>query len=239
MKPYSYLLILFLSVIVCFVASFHRRIRFDKHIGTFLLSATIVAIPFLAWDVWFTHKGIWWFNMGYTLSVNLGGLPLEEWLFFICIPFACVFTYFCIEKFFDLKWTEAFNNMIVFVGLVICGAAILLFSTKAYTLLTSVVTLAVLMYLHFIAKKEWIGSATFIYILLLPGFFAVNGPLTGLGMDEAIVNYNSSEMIGKRILTIPVEDAFYGFSLFLLNIHFFKLFQEKRNKTEMSWKGKK
>jgi len=62
--------------------------------------------------------------------------------------------------------------------------------------------------------------------VLMIGFFPVNGILTGTGLESPIVNYNPDEIIGFRMLTIPVEDAVYGYSMFLLNLYFFKLFAE-------------
>ncbi len=226
MKQFTYLLIIFLTIIICFGASFHHRIRFNKHFATFLLAATIVAAPFIVWDVWFTKTGVWWFNESYTIGLAIAGLPLEEWLFFYCIPFACVFTFFCLEKFFDLSWASAFNNLIVFTGSIVCVLVILTSNSKVYTLVTAVATLSTLFFLHFIARREWIGAATLVYLILLPGFFVVNGPLTGLWLNDPVVNYNNNEILGARFFTIPIEDAAYGFTLFLLNIYFFKLFQK-------------
>jgi len=102
-QPYTYLLINFFTVIVCFIASFDKRVQFNKHFGSFVLASTIVAIPFIAWDVWFTASGVWWFDTDYTINSIIAGLPLEEWMFFYCIPFSCVFTYYCLDKFFDLS----------------------------------------------------------------------------------------------------------------------------------------
>ena len=226
--PYTYSLVLFCAVIICFIASFHRRIKFNRHFGAFIISATIVAAPFILWDIWFTMKGVWWFNHKYTAGINIAGLPLEEWLFFYCIPFACIFTYYCLDKFFNLYPFSAFNNIVAFVGFIGCGIVILLFSTKLYTTTAAVVTLGTLVYLHFIARKDWLAPATFVYLVLMPGFFAVNGILTGTLLQEPVVNYTSSEIIGRRLLTIPVEDIMYGFSLFLLNVYFFKLIAEKK-----------
>jgi lycopene cyclase domain-containing protein len=56
------------------------------------------------------------------------------------------------------------------------------------------------------------------------GFIPVNGVLTGTGLESAIVNYNPQEIIGFRVLTIPIEDFFYGYALILLNIYLFEVF---------------
>lgn len=102
MMSFTYILVLFFTVIICFIASFDKRLQCNKHFGAFLKASVLVAIPFIAWDVWFTAKGVWWFNIDYTMGLNIAGLPLEEWLFFIFIPFSCIFTYYSIDKF--LKW---------------------------------------------------------------------------------------------------------------------------------------
>lgn len=223
----TYLLINFFTIIICLIASFDKRIRFDKHFGTFLLSSTIVAVPFIAWDIWFTDMGVWWFNTDYTTGVVLAGLPIEEWMFFYFIPFACVFTYFCFDKFFDLSWTHAFNNVIVFVTTIVCVVVALLYHDKIYTFITALVTLATMVYLHFIAKKEWIGQGSFVFMILMIGFFAVNGVLTGTGLESPIVNYNAQHFLDFRLGTIPIEDAVYGYSQFMLNVYFFQLLRKK------------
>ncbi len=228
MMAYTYSAILFFTVIICFIASYDKRIYFNRHFREFLKSAIIVAIPFIAWDIWFTAKGVWWFNTDYTLGIVLAGLPIEEWLFFICIPFSCIFTYFCFEKFFRLEWLSGFNNLIVFISVIICSVMALLHYNKIYTLITAIATLTTLIYLHFIVRAEWIGKASLVFTVLMLGFLPVNGVLTGTGLESPIVNYNPLDFLGVRILTIPIEDAVYGYTQFLLVLYFFKLFK-KRN----------
>lgn len=227
MMAYTYSLILFFTVIICFIASFDKRILFNKHFGAFLKAAVIVAIPFIAWDIWFTAKGVWWFNTNYTLGITLAGLPLEECLFFIFIPFSCVFTYFCFDKFFKLEWLNAFNTIIAFVSLIICSVIALLHHDKIYTFVTAMITIITMIYMHFIARANWTGKASLVYTVLMLGFFPVNGILTGTGLNAAVVNYNPHDFLGIRMLTIPVEDAVYGYSQFVWVLYFFKLFQHK------------
>lgn len=226
MKPYTYFLVIFLTVIVCFIFSFHKRIQFNRHFTAFLKAGILVAIPFISWDIWFTAHKVWWFNTDYTIGLILFGLPVEEWLFFICIPFSCVFTYFCLDKFFDFDWANAFSTIIVFVSVIVCVVMAMLHYNKAYTCVTAIATAATLIYLHFIARAAWIGKASLVFTILMLGFFPVNGVLTGTGLESPIVNYNPKHFLNVRILTVPIEDAAYGYTQFLLNIYLFKIFRK-------------
>ncbi len=193
MQPYTYLLVNLLTVIVCFIFSFHRQINFHKHFGSYLKACSLVAIPFIAWDIWFTRSGVWWFNTDYTVNVMLSALPLEEWLFFFCIPFSCVFTYYCLDKFFNLNPAGKWNGSIVWVVTSAGILAILLYSDRTYTLVTAVAAILTVLFLHYAIRASWIGKLTLTYIILLPGFFLVNGVLTGTGLESPVVNYNFVE----------------------------------------------
>lgn len=227
MQQYTYLLIHIFTVIICFIASFDSRLLFHKHFKTFLLSSTIVAVPFILWDSWFTKMGVWWFNTDYVTGYSFLGLPIEEHMFFWFIPFSCVFTYYVIDKYFEMNWLKSFNTILVFTSTIVLVVIAAIYHDKIYTFITALVTLGTLLFLHFIAKKEELSKASLVYFMLLPGFFAVNGVLTGTGLESPIVNYNSDNFLGIRILTIPIEDMVYGYSLILLNIYFFDLFKKK------------
>lgn len=228
---FTYLTVLFATIFICFIYSFDDRLRFDKYFLTFIKSSTTVAIPFIIWDMWFTKKGVWWFDTKYIIGYSFGGLPYEEMMFFWLIPFSCVFTYYVIDKYFQLAWMEKLNRVLVLLSMLVLFVIAWIYHDKIYTLLTAIVTIATLFYLHFIAHKKWLTKASFVYTILLPGFFAVNGVLTGTGIASPIVNYRSSDLIGFRILTIPIEDMVYGYSLILLNIYFFKLFQDRKHES--------
>lgn len=225
MIKYTYALILFFTVIICFIASFDKRIRFDREFVAFIKASSLVSVFFIAWDIWFTYRGVWWFNTNYTLGLVVGGLPIEEWLFFIFIPFSCIFTYYCIDKFFNLKALSAFNNIVVFVSVIICAVAALRYFDHIYTLVTALVTIFTLIVFHFILRIQWITQASLVFTILMLGFLPVNGVLTGTGLASPIVNYNPEEFMGFRLLTIPIEDAVYGYTQFLLVLYFFKRFQ--------------
>lgn len=225
-----YLLVNFFTIIIPFLFSFHPKIKFYKSFGSFFLSAILVGAVFVTWDSIFTHLGVWNFNADYLVGIYLFKLPLEELLFFICIPFSCVFTYFCLDKFYDLQWNAKFEAIFCVVfALVLIGVGTY-FHDRIYTITTFYSTALVCLCLKFVAKVDWFGKATFVYGILLIPFFMVNGVLTGSGIEGAVVRYNPDHFIGLRLLTIPVEDSFYGLELILLNIYFYTLFAAKFNK---------
>ncbi len=226
MEKYTYLLINFFTIIICFIYSFDRRIKFNLQFIPFIKASVLVSIPFILWDVWFTKIGVWWFNYNYVIGLSVLGLPIEEWLFFICIPFSCVFTYYCLTRFFNFSWVNGFNNIIAFLTIIICVVVGLLNVDKTYTLVTALITALTMIYLHLIARVEWIGQASLIFFILMLGFFPVNGVLTGTGLEQPIVNYNPSEFLNIRMGTIPIEDAVYGYAQFLWNIYFFNRFKK-------------
>ena len=57
-----------------------------------LLTVLLAGGPFLAWDLYATHAGHWWFDGDQTLPWRVAGLPLEEIAFFVVIPLVSVLT---------------------------------------------------------------------------------------------------------------------------------------------------
>lgn len=225
---YTYLLINFFTVIVCFIFSFHQKIKFNSYFKAFLMASTLVAVVFIIWDIWFTKIGVWWFNDSYLIGLRFFGLPIEEILFFFCIPFSCVFTYFCLDKFFRLDWKALPQKIFVITSILIYLGIAIYLRDRIYPFVTFLSLSISLFLLYFILKADWIGKASFVYLILSPGFLAVNGILTGTGLDSPIVNYNPDHFIGFRIFTIPIEDFFYGYEMILWNLFFFRKFSVKK-----------
>lgn len=234
MKMYTYALIEFLTVIVCFIFSFDRRIRFNQHFLSFIKAAVIVAVPFIIWDILFTASGVWWFNYDYTVGLILCGLPVEEWLFFICIPFSCVFTFYVLENYANLDSLKKWNLVIAILIIAGCSALAIMNIGRMYTFVTGCAAVLSVVYLQFIAKQDWLAKSFVVYMVLMLGFFPVNGVLTGFGLDSPIVNYNSAEILNLRMLTIPVEDSIYGYAQFILVWYFFRYFKNRKLQKQLA-----
>lgn len=219
-----YLLIDCLSIAGPLLASFSPRIRFDRFFLPFICANLFVGALFVAWDIFFTHLGVWNFNPRYVEGIYFLHLPVEEWLFFICIPFSCVFTYYCLDHFGLLERIPAVTDPIVLVIVGMLVALAVIFHHRLYTCSAFVSAAFACLVIQIFGNGRLLGKVIASYALLLLPFFVVNGALTGTGLPEAVVRYNNAENLGIRLLTIPVEDIFYGFSLVSLNIVLFQLF---------------
>jgi len=185
----------------------------------------------LIWDICFTKAGVWGFNEHYTLGVNFFNLPIEEVLFFFCIPYSSLFTYHCFQLFFPKLKTYSFGSIsaILIIGLIVTG---FLNFSKLYTSVTFLALALVLIDVVFFQHEKWLSTFYFMYLIILLPFFIVNGMLTGTGLDEPVVWYNNSENLGIRLLTIPFEDMFYGMLLLLMNVLAFESFKKRNAKKE-------
>lgn len=223
---FTYLLINLGAFAVPFLFSFHPRLRFVDEWRNFWPACIITASVFVAWDVLYTRLGVWGFNSRYVMGPAFLALPLEELLFFICIPYASVFTYHCLRQ----LSSNLFQRPVPLISLaliVTCALVGALFVTRLYTGVTFSLLALLLLWLAQIRRVPWLSHFYVTWLIILIPFFLVNGLLTGTGLDEPVVWYNDQENLGLRLLTIPVEDVFYGMLLLLLNTALFEFFRNR------------
>ena len=214
---YTYLLVNLLSLAYPLAQSFERRLQLYRQWRALFPAIAITGAFFIVWDVLFTSWGVWGFNPRYLSGINIGNLPLEEWLFFITIPYACIFVYEVMNYFVkrDVLGKIARPLAIALgVALLVGGA---LAWGKWYTSTTALLAGAALLLVAFSGQSKWLGRFFIGYAVSLVPFLLVNGLLTGSFLDEPVVWYNDAENLGIRLFTIPVEDTVYMLLLLLMN----------------------
>jgi lycopene cyclase domain-containing protein len=163
-----------------------------------------------------TEQGVWGFNPEYHLNLLLLGLPLEEWLFFIVIPYASVFLHETIVNLYpNLKLPKKTSKVLSIILIIMFSSLSIVYNEKAYTFYIFTTTTVALI-LSSLDKSDIMEHFYVTYLVILVPFFIVNSILTGSFIEREVVWYNDSENLGIRILTIPIEDFAYGFSLILL-----------------------
>ena len=228
MNPkYLYLAVNFLTVIFPLLFSFYPKANFSRKWKYLWISTLVPGIIFVAWDILFTRLGIWGFNSSYLSGVYIGNLPIEEILFFICIPYACVFTYEALNYLVRKNYFESQDKVITVIITIGCLTAGILNIGKLYTSTTFLALGAYLIILQFVCRVRYLARVYFSYLFILVPFFIVNGILTGSWIDDPVVWYNDTENLGIRMGTIPAEDTFYGFFLILMNVSIFEWLQDR------------
>ncbi|SNR37502.1 lycopene cyclase domain-containing protein [Lutibacter flavus] len=225
-----YLILNFASFIVPFAYSFEKKMNFIKWRKPVFLSLFIVAFFFIIWDIIFTKMGVWGFNPNYHVNLLIFGIPLEEILFFICIPYASIFTHYAVGYFFPkLQLSKKATNYIT-ISLFILSVVVLILNTdKWYTFINLLVFTGLLAY-SFINKNTILQKFYITFLVILIPFFIVNGILTGSFIENEVVWYNNNENLGIRLFTIPIEDTFYAFSMLFANLILIEKFKVKFNK---------
>jgi len=206
MKHYTYILLLLFSLSYPLYKSFEDKIRYSGKWKFLFPGIVLSAIFFILWDIWFTHIGIWEFNAEFVLGLFILGLPIEEWLFFLVIPFSCVFIYEVMNYFVKKDVLADQVKTITLVLATILTVLSVIYSDKLYTFITTSLLAAFLLLHVLVIKSNYLGRFYIAWIVCLLPFFVVNGVLTAM----PVLIYNNTENIGIRIGTIPVEDMFYG-----------------------------
>lgn len=226
---YYYILVNIGCFIVPFIFSFHPRLKFYKNWKAFLAGTLVMAAIFIPWDMYFTANGIWGFNDKYVSGIYLGNLPLEECLFFFCIPYACLYTYHCFSIFLETRRIPRFFDRLGWLLTMICVGVAVIYHDRSYTLVTHLFC-AILLLLHLVVfKSTYLGKFLMVFLVLLVPFLLSNGVLTGTAfwqypfinlypdaIAEPIVWYNNTHNLGVRIWTMPVDDLSYGLTMLLL-----------------------
>jgi lycopene cyclase domain-containing protein len=224
-KQFTYLLINILTCFFPIVLSFDKKVNFYQKWKFIFPGLFISGALYLIWDYIFTIQNVWSFNPTYILGIKFFDLPLEEILFFITVPFACIFIYECLIVYFNPKLSQKISKIITYFLIAICIIMLAIFYDRLYSLINFSTLLVILVYTLIKPIKLNMGQFYIAYLVSLVPFYIVNGILTAI----PIVVYNNTENIGLRVGTIPFEDHFYSMSLILLNLIFFEYFRSRKN----------
>jgi lycopene cyclase domain-containing protein len=205
----TYFVINFLIIIFPILFSFDKKVSYYKNILPVLISTLTVGLIYILWDVFAVIRGDWYFNPEFVYGILILNLPVEEILFFITVPYSCIFIYEVIKSYTEERLLSI-NRRNLLIPIFILIIIVLIFRTQYYTF-TVLLFSAAFLFLAFIFFYSIIESRVYwltVIISYLP-FFIVNYFLTSL----PVVQYRAEAIWGIRVLTIPLEDFFYSYSL--------------------------
>lgn len=220
-QNFTYALLLAGSVLIPFILSFDKKVAFFRN-WKYLFPATLItAAVFIIWDIYFTKHNVWWFNKDFVTGLFIQGLPVEEWLFFIIIPYCCIFIYEVSRAYLKKEWKGFIIpvNIILFIIFLVITLVNIdrIYTAVNFGMATFIIGLQFFLKTH----KTWMFHFYVAYALSLIPFFLVNGVLTSM----PVVGYNDEENLAMRIYTIPVEDFAYLVNLLLMNLTLYEFFK--------------
>lgn len=222
---YLYLYLNIFTILFPFALSFDRKVAFFRNWHALFPAILVNGALFIVWDILFTEAGIWGFNDEYLTGIYFFNLPLEEILFFLTVPYACVFIYDVLNAYIPQDLLQPYAKSI---AVVLMLALILVAAFNASALYTSItftlLTVMHLVHLRFFGTKH-LGRFYLAYLVHLVPFLLVNGVLTYL----PIVWYNDNFNLGLRIVTIPVEDTMYSMLMLLLTISVYEALRQRKS----------
>lgn len=201
-------------------------IRFWK---PFFLAIITVGLFFIIWDIYFAYQNVWGFNDDYLIGIRWFKLPLEEWLFFLLIPYASNFIHYSLEYFFPkLELSKSATQGITIFLFVVSFGVFVWNLDKIYTA-SSFCLFALLMLFQMFFQWKYARRFYISFIVIYIPFFFVNSALTGSYSQEPVVFYDDAENLGIRVGTMPLEDSFYCFSMLYGSVLLFEYFRIKWN----------
>lgn len=228
MEKYYYLLLNLATFAIPFVFSFEKRwMNFIRFWKPYFLSIVLVGLFFILWDIFFANNNVWGFNDQYLMGVRLLKLPLEEWMFFLLIPYSSNFIHYSLEYFFPklqltLRASQVLSWCLFFIGLYVTLTNL----DRSYTAVNFGV-FSGLMLLQIICRFPYIRRFYLSFVLIYIPFYFVNSALTGSYSENPVVFYDNTENLGIRIGTMPLEDSFYCFSMLYGSILLFEALRRK------------
>lgn len=225
MEP-LYLYILLGSLLIPLLYSIFVN-DFIKYWKQFAISTLVIATVFLIWDYYFTEAGIWGFNYSYCLGFRIFEMPIEEWLFFLIIPFCSLFIHYSFLHIFPTFHLQKKTTIYISILLIItCIFLVLINFSKSYTAVNFIV-LAFILFIGLLFHRRLLQQFYITFLITLIPFVLVNGILTGAVTEYPVVWYNDLEYLGIRLYSIPIEDIGYCFSLLFGNLMIFELLKRK------------
>jgi lycopene cyclase domain-containing protein len=197
-------------------------VQFNRQWRLILPGLLLSGLLFLLWDYIFTVYNVWSFNPAYVIGIYILNLPIEEILFFITVPFACIFIYECLNHYLQSDYLKAVSKLLSWAFLIFSLGMLVFFHTRVYSLITFAL-LSFLSLWFILRRPQWLGRFYLAYFVSLLPFYIVNGLLTSI----PVVLYNDLENCGLRVGSIPLEDHFYSLSMLMMNVSFFEYFKMK------------
>ncbi len=171
-----------------------------------LAALALGSVPWVVWDV-LVAGAHWDFDARYVMGPRVLGLPLEEWGFFVAVPFACLYTWERVVRGPPARDPRLAAAVWAGASLLLLGPLIGLLGAPPYTALALGSTGAPFVADLLLGGRVFHNARAWVWLALVLGLtFVFDNLLTGL----PVVVYDPTAQLDVRLLTMPIEDLGFG-----------------------------
>ena len=212
-------------VAILFGVSLNKRLSILSSVKYMFPAVAFSAAILIMIDLQFAKLAVWSFNPKYVLGINLLDLPVEEWLFFIVVPFLGIFIYEFVKQQYRRFEYPNFFLLLSLVVLVLVGVTGYSSHNKTYPFFLFFLITIYLGYTIFRNRfKAHYTKFYLSYIILLVPFVLIDKVLIGL----PILEYNDAYFLGAQLFSIPIENFASLFLLHIITITVYEYLKERR-----------
>jgi lycopene cyclase domain-containing protein len=224
-KNFIYLTLLLVAFFIPIALELRKPSGFFSNLKYLFPAIVFSGAIYVIWDLRFEEKSIWVFNQAFLSGISILNLPLEEWIYFLVMPFLGVFIYeFVKYRFPKFEYPNTFLAVSLIL-LLIFGAVAYSSRQILYPFFTFFLLFIYLGYTVFRNRfKKHYTKFYLAYVILLLPFMVINGVITAL----PVIEYNPVHNFGIRLYTIPIENFVSLFLLFIINVTIFEYLKERR-----------
>lgn len=221
----SYLFLLLVYLIIPVVLSIQKKVRFAFQLKYLLPAVVFTGAIFGMWNIRFTELGIWNFNPEYLTGIELGGVPVEEWISLLIVPLSSTYIYEWLK--IKLENFEKANFFVALSLIVFVGSGVLAYFSRQnmFTFFTFFLTAIYLGYMIFRNRfKKHFTKFYLTYAIVLIPFFIVSIAANVM----PVIIYNAEHLIGKALLGVPFEKFGYLFLMLLISVTSYEYLSERQ-----------
>ena len=219
----SYLIIDILILLGPLLLTALPQTAYWKKVPAVLITFFIVGGVYILGDLVAAKWGVWHWNPEHISGIRVQGLPIEELLFFFVTTYSCLYIYEVVIYLWSPR-RVLFARTAYLILINLTGAAVALtlprvYATSILLLLLITISLCWRLFQDFFSDMRfWI----YLFSTFIP-FLLFNYVLTSL----PILIYNPNAIIGWRILTIPVEDFAYSFTMVVAYVVVYRIIKRR------------
>jgi len=224
LKNFLYLFLLLIFIIIPLALSLKNRIRFTTKFKYLLPAILFTAAIFIIWDIRFTEFGIWSLNPDFITGLKILNLPVEKWVSFFIIPYTSLYIYEILnQKLLQFDKPNLFLTVSLIL-LVIFGLLAYFYRQNLFTFFTFFLLSIYFGYTIFRNrfKKHYTKFYLTFFIVLIP--YYIFSELLCLN----ILTFNTTHIIGIRLINTPLENLGYLFLLLLISTTIYEYLKEKQ-----------